>query len=138
MFTYSHPLARPCSAETSSLFVIQRIIRPRSPAVTVWSHSALSAFKENALFGCCSIYPSKKARTVAARASDVPSNFKIQLCELSLLQRLLFFFFFFSSSSSLRLFCPLLPAPTRLCLLPRHDEWIRVKKSGEKPERNCS
>ena len=62
----------------------------------------------------------------------MPSNFKIQLCELSLLQSLLFlfpppfglFFFFF--------LCPLLPALTRLCLLPRHDEWSRVKKKKKK------
>ena len=35
----------------------------------------------------------EKGRSVAARASDVLSNFKIQLCELSLLQSFLFSFF---------------------------------------------
>lgn len=83
----------------------------------------LLGIKENAPFGCCSTsaYIPKKGRAVAARASDVPSNFKIQLCELSLLQSLVFFSFFFSSSFGF--FCPLLPAPAPLCLLPQHDEW---------------
>lgn len=56
----------------------------------------LPDFKENTLFGCCStnVYIRKKGRTVAAHASHVPSNFKMQLCELGLLQSNLFFSFF--------------------------------------------